>query len=221
MQHRITTVRIVAVMALMGWLAQTATLRAGEAAATAPGSRLRIVIANRAGAREADLKRARSAVAYELKRIDIDVTWAVEQRPGASAHSKAADFARSAERSLMLVLLSNEAAGKLARNRSDQLLGVALPPASRAYLFYGPIEKVARQAGVSIHEPLSYVMLHEIGHLLLSEGHAELGLMQATLPKLGVATFRQFTLNQEARLRLATRVAPTDAPVLTANAVIP
>src|SRR5262249_28644401 len=122
MRHRITTVRVVAVMVLIGWLAQTATLRAGEAAGTEPGSRLRIVIANHAAARDADLKRAQSAVADELTRIGIDVAWVVEQRTGASAHFKAAEFAQSSQRSLMLVLLSNEAAAKLARNPSDQLL---------------------------------------------------------------------------------------------------
>lgn len=106
----------------------------------------------------------------------------------------------------MLILLSSDTAAKLAQNTSNQLLGVALRPASPAYVFYARIEAVAREASVSVHEPLSIVLLHEIGHLLLSGGHAQLGIMKAALPKLGVAGFRQFTAHQEAQLRLATRV---------------
>jgi hypothetical protein len=218
MRQRIIA-RIVAVMAL-GCIAQRATSQTIEAAAPA-GSRLRITIANHAGARDADLGRARSAVTYELTRIGIDVVWTAERPAGASTQSSPSKRPQSKERSLMLVLLSSETGAKLARDSSDQLMGVALRPASRAYLFYARIEKAARQAGVLIDEPLSYVMLHEIGHLLLSEGHAELGLMRATLPKLGVATFRQFTLDQEARLRLATRVVPPDPLILTASAGSP
>jgi hypothetical protein len=209
-------------MVLVGCLAQAGSLRAGEAAATTPRSRLRIVIANQAGAGDGDLERARSAVGHELRQIGIDVVWTVEERAGASRLPGRAEDLKATERSIMLVLLSSETGAKLVENASDQVLGVALPSASRAYLFYERIGDVARQAGVPIPEPLGYAMLHEIGHLLLSKGHAEVGLMQATLPKLGVATFRQFTRDQETRLRLATRVAaPLDSPVLTASAGIP
>jgi hypothetical protein len=217
MRHRITA-RIIAAMAVAGCIAQRAIPQSVEAAAPTAGSRVRITIANHAGARDVDLGRARSAVAHELARIGIDVVWTAERPAGASSQSGAPERTLSKERSLMLVLLSSETGAKLARDSSDQLLGVALRPASRAYLFYARIEEAARQASVSIHEPLSYVMLHEIGHLLLPGGHADLGLMRSTLPKLGVATFRQFTLDQEARLRSATRVrTPRDAPVLTAS----
>jgi hypothetical protein len=220
MRHRITAVRIVAAMALMGCVGQRATLQAGEAAAPAVKSRLHITIANDAHARDVDLGRTRSAVGHELTRIGIDVVWTVEQRAGAST-ADTAELVKSTERSITLVLLSSDTGAKLAQNASDQVLGMALPSVSRAYLFYARIEDVAREGGVSIPEPLIYVMLHEIGHLLLSEGHADVGLMRATLPKLGVATVRQFTLDQEARLRVATRVVPPDVLVLTASAESP
>jgi len=221
MQPRTIPVGIVAAMALTGCLAQAGILRAEEAAGTTPRSHLRIVIANHAGARDADLERARSAVTYELTRIGIEVQWTGEERLGASRQISAVERQQSSERSIMLILLSSEAGAKLARNASEQLLGMALPSASRGYLFYARIEKAARAAGVSIDDPLSYAMLHEIGHVFLSRGHAQLGIMQATLPKLGVATFRQFTRDQEVRLRSATRVAPLERPVLTASAGTP
>lgn len=218
MRHRIIAVRIVTIVALMGCVAQRATLQAGEAAAPTGRSRLRIKVANDARARDVDLGRARSAVVHELTRIGIEVVWAVDQRAGAATDANTADRVKSTERSLELILLSSQTGATLAQNASDQVLGMAVPSASRAYLFYARIADVARQAGVSIPEPLIYVMLHEIGHLLLSEGHADVGLMQATLPKLGLATLRQFTPGQEAQLRLATRVAkPSDVPTLTAS----
>jgi hypothetical protein len=221
MRHRITAVRIIAVMALMGGVAQRATLQAGEPAAPTVRSRLRVTIANDAGARDVDLGRAGAAVVHELTRIGIDVVWTIEPRAGASAHPGTEERVKFTDRSIMLVLLSSDTGARLSQNASDQVLGMALPSVSRAYLFYARIEDVAREAGVSIPEPLTYVMLHEIGHLLLSDGHAEVGLMRATLPKLGVATVRQFTHDQEARLRLATRVVPPDVLILTASAENP
>jgi hypothetical protein len=208
----------VAIMTLVGCVALPATLQAGEAPASTVRSRLRIKVVNDARARDVDLGRTRSAVVRELTRIGIDVVWTVEPRAGASTYSVTSEPIKFTERSLELILVSSETGATLAQNASDQVLGMAVPAASRAYLFYTRIEDAARQAGVSIPEPLIYVMLHEIGHLLLSDGHAEVGLMRATLPKLGVASIRQFTFDQEARLRLATRVVPPDVHILTASA---
>jgi hypothetical protein len=52
-------------------------------------------------------------------------------------------------------------------------------PTTYAYVFYGRVEKGAKEVPCTVEQLLGYVMAHEIGHLLLGRGHSPRGLMSA------------------------------------------
>jgi hypothetical protein len=63
----------------------------------------------------------------------------------------------------------------------DQVLGRVAQPGVRAYVAYGRVVRFARGSGIDTAKILGAVIAHEIGHLLLGEGHSATGLMAASV----------------------------------------
>jgi hypothetical protein len=203
-----TNIITLALIAAFGFLGAVATLRAaGEPSQL--HSRLRITLIDSTQAPDDVLNGSCGVVDHELSRIGIDVAWRVQRlRSDRRTATSAVTEGNSGitAREVTLVLLPDITAKMWAPDDTEQALGVALPRAALAYVFYGRLSDVARQAAVPLNVPLGLAVLHEIGHLLLSGGHTSLGIMRPMLPKQGVAGFQQFTASQEAELRNATTV---------------
>lgn len=82
-------------------------------------------------------------------------------------------------------------------------------PTTHAYVFYGRVEKRAKEVPCTAARLLGHVMAHEVGHLLLGRRHAPRGLMSAKWDDkaLGAATrgWLSFGTDEAARLQAEVR----------------
>jgi hypothetical protein len=185
---------------LCGFALSCGFLAASPALASDDGpSVITIHIVNNSSADADDLRRARGTVVYAFERIGVHAIW---------TEDKGLMDPASPTREVAVVLLSPEmTARKLTDpDTRERTLGSAVIAASRAYAFFGNIERIAVRAGVPVGTPLGQVIVHEVGHILLRHGHSELGIMRRNLPRQGIAVFDQFTRAQGSRLRTLLRV---------------
>ena len=78
------------------------------------------------------------------------------------------------------------------------VLGLAARQVGRAYIFTRRIATLALRQGDDFRRVLGWVMAHEVGHLVLPvEGHAEEGIMRATVGASGL----NFTAKQGIAMR--------------------
>jgi hypothetical protein len=61
------------------------------------------------------------------------------------------------------------------------VLGVAPTGTGRAYIFCDRVKELARKTNQHVDVILGRVIAHELGHLMLGEGHSDAGIMQASL----------------------------------------
>ena len=95
----------------------------------------------------------------------------------------------------------------------DDLLGLAVPSASRVYIHYDRVLALARHDRTPSGWFLGVVIAHEVAHVLLPDGgHADGGLMGATLsPQATPAFTAQQAQSLRARLHDGVTVAGLDA----------
>jgi len=95
----------------------------------------------------------------------------------------------------------------------DDLLGLAVPSASRVYIHYDRVLALARHDRTPPGWFLGVVIAHEVAHVLLPDGgHADGGLMGATLsPQATPAFTAQQAQSLRARLHDGVTVAGLDA----------
>jgi hypothetical protein len=172
-------------------------------------------VADYVGLRPVDRRATQRVVEHAFDRIGVVIEWRVDNGvPGGSLGVRHAT-----------VVLLNEAmqAAKLAKaSLPDGVLGTAVDRAARIYVFYPRVERTAAAAVVPVGVPLGQVLTHELGHLLLIDGHDELGIMRQQLPRQGIASFEQFTAEQGSRIRQVLRpVAPGQSPSLAASRQAP
>jgi hypothetical protein len=72
----------------------------------------------------------------------------------------------------------------------------------RAFVFVNPISRTMAGEPGQVSTVLAHVIAHELGHLLLPEGHSPTGLMRASLDPHGVV-LSQFTDDQSRAMRAA------------------
>ena len=136
--------------------------------------------------------------------IGVDIVW-VDRCPLACHIA----FTREAEAdttsgNLMVTILPD---GMMPQEFPDTVMGAAAAPgkSSVAWAFFGRIKAFAFDHDMMLATLLGHVVAHEVGHILLREGHAPKGLMrarwvdpellQAKLGRLG------FTARQGSRIR--------------------
>jgi PadR family transcriptional regulator PadR len=162
------------------------------------GVSLALVLSARPGAQVADGRPAlevitedRSSAGVELgiarARVNeifitagIRVVW--------SARTAVAIGATGTDR-IRLVVLSGPGADAMFLGHTD-LLGLAVPSASRVYIHYDRVLALARHNRTPPGWFLGIVIAHEIAHVLLPDaGHADTGLMRATLSPQATPAF--------------------------------
>lgn len=140
----------------------------------------------------AELLIARARVNEIFITAGIRVVW--------SARTAVAVRATGTDR-IRLVLLSGPAADAMFLGHAD-LLGLAVPSASRVYIHYDRVLALARHYRTAPGWFLGIVIAHELAHVLLPDaGHADHGLMGATLsPEATPAFTAQQAQSLRARL---------------------
>ena len=134
---------------------------------------------------------AESVVAAVFSPLRIEVGWADCEGSGPGLN----------------ILLRLRREGPLGAERADSLdvMGMAFTAAgvagSRADAYYGAIEGFARRHHADPAEVLGYVVVHELGHLLLGPGHSSGSIMTASWndKTLEAASHRWLTFNQSQR----------------------
>lgn len=101
---------------------------------------------------------------------------------GAAATAPCSGFTGPNQISVRLIRRHQKESGEIGFQKlgfADRLDG--RPGSGIVYLFCETIEPAARERGVPLRDILGVVITHEIGHLLISPGHAERGIMRSQL----------------------------------------
>ena len=172
-------------------------------AATEPPLRLLLYVYDYAGVAP-DVRVAAAEVTRHIyAAIGVDIVW-VDRCPLAChiAFTREAYADISKGVSLMVTILPD---GMTSRLFPADVMGAAPEQGEVAWAFFGRIRAFAFERDLLLGTLLGHVIAHEVGHLLLREGHAPQGLMrgrwvdpellQARLGRLG------FTATQGRRIR--------------------
>jgi hypothetical protein len=149
---------------------------------------------------------ARAARIYAA--AGVQIVW-VDGDSDGSARDEAALHVR-------VLLLDREMSDSKIRSNhvADGVMGQAAAPTRRAYIFYFRISDLASSKGCLVNDLLGKVLAHEVGHLMLTAGHSDRGIMQSELD-LRPNSRQQFTAAQATTLR--THVAPMAANQRSGN----
>ena len=166
-------------------------------AAPEPGPAIELQIVDRAGVSATELTEAQAEVTRIFQRAGMGVLWA-EQAPtpaGAPMH-------------FTIVLGSGQASDTASAARNQHVLGAALRPAGRAYIYVDRVRQLAFDRGVQAPLLLGRAIAHEVGHLVLpKDGHSHTGIMAARLHTNRGGEHLSFTAKERAEIlaRLGTR----------------
>ena len=180
--------------ALIAVMATAAALFAADSAVAAEGDQVRIVlhVTDYSHVPPALLGRAQAEVAAVYGRIGVDVVWTGPVDSEDDTHS------------FTVVILSRERGLKMIATDgvADNVMGLALKMARRSYVFEHRVREISAHNCLDYQKFLGKVLAHEVGHLLLTNGHAADGIMQ---PSFQVRTNRSewFTPTQGATIRAA------------------
>jgi len=151
---------------------------------------------------------------YIYAAIGVDIVW-VDRCPLAChiAFTREAQ-ADTTDGDLMLTILPD---AMTSREFPAGVLGAAREEGSVAYAFFGRIRFFAFERNLLPATLLGHVIAHEVGHVLLREGHAPHGLMSARWvdaellqAKLGRLGFTE-TQGSRIRSRLGSGAGPTES----------
>lgn len=182
-------------------------LRTAQCAACTAWEPLPIKLFNDADVGNDVLNPAKEEAAWLLKSVCVDVTWVPCLIVGVSNLTPC----QAPVRAIELHILSSPATNDF----SEDTLGIAMPhlgSADHAGAFLSRVRQTAaRNAGIiDVSDLLGYVMVHEIGHLLLhSAAHSSEGLMRAQ--------FRPADLKKAAQRQL--KFTPEQAEAIHRNAL--
>ena len=113
---------------------------------------------------------------YIYAAIGVDIIW-VDRCPLAChiAFSQEAQ-ADTTVGDLMVIILPDD---MTSREFPAEAMGAALEESSMVYAFFGRVRAFARDRDLWPATLLGHVIAHEVGHVLLRQGHAPKGLMRA------------------------------------------
>jgi hypothetical protein len=184
-------------------------LRAAQCAPCTEWARLPVKLFNDARVGNEVLHPAKEEAAFLLKSICVEVTWV----PCRVVSRSNLTPCEAPLRAIELHILSNP----VTNDFGEDTLGIAIPrfgSGDHAGVFLSRVrQKAAQNVGIiDVPDLLGYVMVHEIGHLLLhSTAHSSEGLMRADL--------RQADLKKAAQRQL--KFTPEQGEAIHRNAVAP
>jgi hypothetical protein len=150
--------------------ATVAALFAAHSMVAADRDRARIVlhVVNYSELPRAVLDSAQAEVATIYDRIGVNVVWSGPDLSDDDVHP------------YTLVILSREKGVKMiARDKlGENVLGLAAKASGRAYIFAHRVRDISVSHGIDFPKLLGKVLAHEVGHLLLTNGHSESGIMR-------------------------------------------
>ena len=182
-------------------------LRTAEGAACTEWARLPVKLFNDAAVGNEVLHPAKEEAAFLLKSICVDVTWV----PCRVVSRSNLTPCEAPLRAIELHILSRPATNDF----GEDTLGIAIPrfgSGDHAGVFLSRVrQKAAQNVGIiDVPDLLGYVIVHEIGHLLLhSTAHSSEGLMRADL--------RQADLKKAAQRQL--KFTPEQGDAIRRNSV--
>jgi hypothetical protein len=184
------------------------------AAATESPLRLPLYVYDYAGVAP-DVRAAATEVTRHIyAAIGVDIVW-VDRCPVACniAFSREA-HTDTTDGDLIVTILPD---GMSFQEFPAGVLGAAPENGSMAYAFFGRIRAFARRHDLLWETLLGHVIAHEVGHLLLREGHAPTGLMRAKWvdPELRQARLGRlgFTATQGRQIRARLRESGTPGSI--------
>jgi hypothetical protein len=150
--------------------AAVAAFFGADSMVTAERDRVRIVlhVVNYSELPRAALDSARAEVSTIYDRIGVNVVWT------------GPDGAEEGARAYTLVILSREKGLRMiARDGlGENVLGLAAKASGRAYIFAHRLRDISVSQRIDFPKLLGKVLAHEIGHLLLTNGHSQSGIMR-------------------------------------------
>jgi len=177
---------------LMAVVAAAAGLFAATAATAAEPQQTRIVLrVSDAWQLPPDvLSRAQAEVAAIYERIGVEVIWT------------APDGSVNDTQTFTVVILSRERGLKkiAADGVGENVMGQARKGTGYAYIFTQRVRDTAARRGICFEKLLGKIVAHEVGHLLLTNGHSDVGIMQPAIP-VRTNTSEWFTPVQGATIR--------------------
>jgi hypothetical protein len=132
---------------------------------------IELQIVDRAGVSATELAEAQAETARIFDLAGIGVLW-VEQAP----------ISAGAPIRFTIVLGSGQASDTASAARNQHVLGAAMRPAGRAYVYVDRVRQRASDRQVPVALLLGRAIAHEVGHLVLpNDGHSSSGIMAARL----------------------------------------
>jgi len=158
-----------------------------------------------------DLGQAEHYVAQMFGRVGVRTIWREERASSADPDNT---------KDVTVVILSRIMSERMvaANHLAKGVLGTAIHPSRRAWLYFDAIERAAVDRDLAVGMLLGQVIAHEIGHAVGNLAHTDHGTMQAVLNR-GLETFQGFT-KVEGQLIRATLSRPVErgtASVLATN----
>ena len=153
---------------------------------------IRVTLVDKVNVAATELARAKAAVEEIFRAVDVGVEWLSDHRIG----SAVTDGAKRGP-VFTLMLVSNH---DPVTTTGGCILGRAVPALSSGYVFFNRIVETSALHPIDVAAVLGRVMTHELGHLLLSGGHAPYGIMRADLD-LGFRNPDRFTPDQARQIR--------------------
>jgi len=155
---------------------------------------LLVHVSNQAGTSSEALARAQAQTDRIFQDIGVGIVW--------SDVAVEAYDPRCEGFSLFVTLLSPEMGGQLlSQGGRENVLGSAANAAGRAFVHPGRISELGARTRTNAEELLGRVIAHEMGHLMLPEGHSQIGLMSAAMETDPTRTSARFTVPQARAIR--------------------
>jgi hypothetical protein len=135
--------------------------------------RMNVSVCNLGGLAESDVARAKAEVAAVFRPVEVQIEWKSCDEYGASRPA----------RPWFVVRLRNDKPPVTRTAASLDAMGRAyLAESGEGYLadaYFEAIRKLAARHDADADALLGFVIAHELGHLILGEGHVPDGVMQA------------------------------------------
>jgi hypothetical protein len=185
----------------MAVVALCAVLPAVAAADEEP--RLTISIYDYANVDPATLTHARRSVVSAFAAVGVAVEWAERCARPECLHSQARSVPPAGQIAEMTVYIFTEE--RTPQQYAKMVMGAAPIGSYLAYAYFDRVRTFAFERDLFLGTVLGHVIAHEVGHLLLRQGHTALGLMRATWTSADLHAMQQgrlgFTPEQGAHIR--------------------
>lgn len=188
-------------VSLMVVVAVCAMLPAAAAADEEP--QLTVSIYDYSSADPSTLAHARRSVVAAFAAVGVAVEWGERCARPECLHSQARSVPPAGQVAELTVYIFAEE--RTPQHYAKPVMGAAPIGSYLAYAYFDRVRAFAFERDLFLGTVLGHVIAHEMGHLLLREGHTAFGLMRATWTSKDLHAMQQgrlgFTPEQGARIR--------------------